>query len=251
MRKRQLLIKAGLLLAAVCGTSTPTLAQSSDFGVWTDVGVTKKFNKHWSLEAEAGLRTRDNSKETDRWSLGVSGAYKFNSYVKLSAGYDLLYDHREKKETFHKDGTTNKLTPAYWWPRHRFYADVTGSYSLGRLGLSLRERYQYTYRAKAKNKKYDADDDEWEDVKSKSSNLLRSRLEVDYNIRKCPLTPFASVELFHGEGGLQKTRYTVGADYNFNKRHAVKLYYRYQTVNDNDDDEPDCHVLGLGYSYKF
>ena len=59
MRKRQLLIKSGLLLAAVCGTSTPTLAQSSDFGVWTDVGVTKKFLLRERKRAYADTVTPD------------------------------------------------------------------------------------------------------------------------------------------------------------------------------------------------
>lgn len=230
---------------------TPCHAQNADFGIWTDLGITKKIDKHWSIGAEAGLRTRDNTKTADRWSFGLDATYKINSYAKLAAGYDFLYDHRETKQTYHKDGSVNKVTPSYWWPRHRFFVDVTGSYAIGRLGMSLRERYQYTYRPKAKNKKYDTDDDEWEDVKSKSSNLLRSRFAMEYNIKKCPLSPFASIELFHGEGGLQKTRYTVGTNYKLNKHHNINIYYRYQSVNNNDDDEPDIHVLGLGYTYKF
>lgn len=251
MSIRQFIRRTSFLLVGTIGICCQSYAQSSDFGVWTDIGITKKFDKHWSVGAEAGLRTRDNSEETDRWSIGIDAAYKFNQYAKISAGYDLLYDHRATKQTFHKDGSLNKITPSYWWPRHRFFFDVTGSYALGRLGMSLRERYQYTYRPKAQNKRYDTDDEEWEDIKSKTSNILRSRFEIEYNIKKCPVTPFASIELFHGEGGLQKTRYTVGADYKINKHHSIDLYYRYQTVNDNDDDEPDCHVLGVSYSYKF
>lgn len=240
-----------LLAALACMGIHKAEAQTADFGIWTDLGVEKQIGKHWQLGAEGGIRTRDNSKTVDRWSLGANASYRANKYFKTTVGYDLLYDHRPYKETYHKKGSVNKITPAYWWPRHRFYLDLTGSYAVGPLKASLRERYQYTYRPKAKDKKYDTDTDEWEDVKSKTSHLLRSKFQLSYKIKKCPLTPFANIELFHGKGGLQKTRYTVGSSYDFNKHHDVKLYYRYQSVNDNDDDEPDTHVLGLGYTFSF
>ncbi len=237
-------------LAALLAWALEGKAQS-DFGVWMDAGIEKKINKHWTLDGEIGARTRDNSKEMDRYSLGVGADYKLNKYLKFSAAYNLLYDHRGGTQTYHKNGTVNKITPAYWWPRHRFLFGVTGSYSFGNLGLSLREMYQYTYRTKAKNKKYDTDTEEWEDVKSKSQHLLRSRFQINYRIRHTPLVPFGSVELYNGNGGLQKTRYTVGTNLQMAKHHELKLYYRYQDLRDNDDDDLDTHVLGIGYTFKF
>lgn len=239
-----------MLLAALLAGAMEGKAQS-DFGVWMDAGIEKKLNKHWTLEGEIGARTRNNSKEMDRYSLGVGADYKLNKYLKFSTAYNLLYDHRGGTQTYHKNGTVNKITPAYWWPRHRFLFGVTGSYSFGNLGLSLREMYQYTYRAKAKNKKYDTDTEEWEDVKSKSQHLLRSRFQINYRIRHTPLAPFGSVELYNGNGGLQKTRYTVGTNLQMGKHHDLKLYYRYQDLRENDDDDLDTHVLGIGYTYKF
>ena len=239
------------LVVATVATLLPVKAQSDDFGVWLDAGVTKKINRKWSIDAEAGLRTRDNSKEFDRWSVGVAANYKLTSFLKASVGYDLLVDHRELAVTYHKNGHINKITPEYWWPRHRLSADLTGSMRFGRLGLSLRERYQLTYRAEATGKKFDADTREWGSVKSKTSHLLRSRLQASWHIRKCPFTPQAGVELFTGNGGLQKTRWMLGTAYSLDKHHELKLAYRYQTVNGDDDDEPGTHVLGVGYTYKF
>lgn len=187
----------------------------------------------------------------DRYSLGLGADYRLNKYLKFSAGYSLLYDHRGGTQTYHKDGSVNKITPSYWWPRHRFLLGATGSYSLGNLGLSLREMYQYTYRPKATGKKYDTDTEEWEDVKSKSQSLLRSRLQLTCRLRRTPLTPFGSVELYHGDGGLQKTRYTLGSNIQIAKHHDLKLYYRYQDLRSNDDDDLDTHVLGIGYTYAF
>ena len=246
--KSVLIVSFGLSMGVF---SSHAFAQStSDFGIWMDAGVEKKLDKHWTLEGELGARTRNNSKEIDRYSLGLGADYKLNKYLKFSAGYDFLYDHRAAKQTYHKNGTVNKITPSYWWPRHRFLFGVTGSYGIGNFGLSLREMYQYTYRAKAKDKKYDTDTEEWEDVKSKSQHLLRSRFQMNYRIKHTPLTPFGSVEMYHGEGGLQKTRYTLGTNLSIAKHHDLKLYYRYQDLRKNDDDDLDTHVLGLGYTYK-
>ena len=243
-------IRRTLLIAVLTMVAVEVRAQS-DFGVWLDAGVEKKLGKRWALEGELGARTRNNSKEMDRYSLGLGADYRLNRYLKFSAGYSLLYDHRGGTQTYHKDGTVNKITPSYWWPRHRFLIGATGSYSFGRLGLSLRETYQYTYRAKAADKKYDTDTEEWSDVKSKSQSLLRSRFQLTYRLRRTPLTPFGSVELYHGDCGLQKMRYTLGSNIQIGKCHKLKLYYRYQDLRSNDDDDLDTHVLGIGYTYAF
>lgn len=227
-----------------------TKAQT-DFGVWMDANVEKKLDKHWIIEGELGARTCDNSKSMDRYSLGVGTDYKMNKYLKFSIGYNFLYDHRGNTQTYHKDGSINKITPSYWWPRHRFLFGITGSYNISNLGLSWREMYQYTYRSIAKNKKYDTDTEEWENVKSKSQHLLRSRFQINYHLKHTPLTPFGNIELYHGKNGLQKTRYTLGSNIVIAKRHDLKLYYRYQDLRANDDDDLDTHILGISYTYKF
>ena len=146
------------ILVALMGLFvTVGYAQQSDFGVWATVGADKKLSKQWSVAGELGLRTRDNSKEMDRYHLGLEADYKPWKFLKMTVSYNFLYDNRSEKVTYHKDGTENKITPAYWWPRHRFLLGVTGIYSLGNLDLSLREMYQYTYRPKASGKKYDTD----------------------------------------------------------------------------------------------
>lgn len=242
---------AACALLALGGLQAQKASAQSDFGIWMDAGVEKKLSKQWTIGGEVGARTRDNSSRMDRYSIGLGTDYKPCKYLKFSAGYNLLYDHRGGTQTYHKDGSVNKVTPRYWWPRHRVLLGVTGSYGIGNLGLSLREMYQYTYRPKASGKKYDTDTEEWEDVKSKSQHLLRSRFQLTYRVKHTPLTPFAGVETYHGEGGLQKTRYTLGSNFSLAKHHDLKLYYRYQDLRHNDDDDLDTHVLGIGYTYKF
>ena len=76
--------KMAFLVIALLGSGQIALAQSSsDFGIWMDAGVEKKLNKHWTLEGELGARTRNNSKEMDRYNLGVGTDYKLNKYLKF------------------------------------------------------------------------------------------------------------------------------------------------------------------------
>ena len=147
--------------------------------------------------------------------------------------------------------TYNNWRPSYWGLRHRFNVSLTASYKVQRVELSLRERWQYTYRPSNIVDNFDFDEAMWEDdeVKGKGKNVLRSRLQVEWDIPKCKFDPFASVE-FHTTRELEKTRFIMGVEHTLKKKHAFKLYYRYQLTG-SGSDEGNIHLLGLGYTYKF
>lgn len=242
-----------VFVVALASCPADAHAQGDDFGVWTSVGVEKDFGKKWSVGAEGEFRTRNDSRTADRWSFGVDGSCKIIKGLKVEAAYSLLYDNNRESISCHEDGSYNNWRPSYWGLRHRFSVSLTGSVSAGRFKLSLRERWQYTYRPKKTTERYDFDNSCWEDnaVKGKGKNVLRSKLKVEYDIARCKVDPYADVELFNA-WALQKTRCTVGADWKIKKRHTVGLYYRYQSVNDKDDDnDVGEHILGVNYKYKF
>ncbi len=82
--------------------------------------------------------------------------------------------------------------------------------------------------------------------------MLRSRLQVNYDIPHSKFEPFANAEMFTDNDGIAKMRYQIGTDYKLKKRHIFSLTYRYQNVNSNDEDnETNIHLIGLGYKYKF
>ena len=247
------------IIWAFFGTMAMASAQS-DFGMWYELGAEKKLSKKWSLGLEGEFRTRNNTKTADRWSAGISAEYKIVKGLKASAGYNLLYDNNQEELTWNTSGDSKKWTPSYWGVRHRLNLSLAGSIDVGRFSFGLRERWQYTYRPEAKDKKYafNYDDDDFlsgytlESVKGKGKNVLRSRLQVDYDIPKCKVDPFVNVEMFNDDNGIQKMRYQVGVDYKIKKQHVFSITYRYQNVNDSDDDnETNIHMIGLGYKYKF
>jgi outer membrane autotransporter protein len=82
-------------------------------------------------------------------------------------------------------------------------------------------------------------------------NILRSRLQVEYDKKGLAVTPYANVEFFNA-WSLQKTRFHVGLDWKVSKQHSLGLFYRYQKVRDDEDDvEPNRHMIGFGYKFKF
>lgn len=206
----------------------PAKAQD-DFGGSVEVKVSKKIIKGLSFSLEEELRMRDNFQAVDRFSTIAELSYKLNNYLKFGGAYNLInYNHPTKD----------------WETRHRYYVYATGSYQLDRFTFSLRERFQSTHRvgvsetAKRANPKY----------------YLRSRLDVEYNIRKSPFEPYASVELYNTlndpqGNGVDRIRYTGGCKYKLNKQHALQLYYRY--ISYTDDDDYSKHMIGMGYSFKF
>lgn len=241
------------VLSIFCLSISYAVAQSDDFGIWYEVGAEKKLSRNWSIAGEAEFRTRNNLRTADRWSAGLSAEYKIIKGLKASAGYVLLYDNNAEELDLKSDGLTpNKWTPSYWAVRHRFNLSLSGSIDWQRLKFSLRERWQYTYRPAAEGKRYDIDEEAWVNVRGKGKNVLRSRLQIDYDIPNWKFDPYVNAEMFNAAGGIQKMRYTIGVDYKLRKKHVFGLSYKYQNVNDDDDDmSANSHILGLSYKYKF
>lgn len=171
---------------------------------------------------------------------------------------------------------------AYWTARHRASASLTGSFKWKRFKFSLRERYQFTYRMPSQcdrtrwyynpfheidnSPEYFLDEDRYngdgslnedysfmtDEKKAKSDHKLRSRLQVSYDIKKCPFEPFAEIEVYNlldENLAYDKVRYTIGTEYKIDKKNKLKVFYRYQDYA--DIDEVSGHVLGLGYSFEF
>ena len=245
--KRKRLI-ASLLLVA-CAAMFPLLSLADDSGLILSAGASRKIAKGLNAGFEAEFRSRNNFRTAERVSLEADISYKLLPWLKAGVGYILLIENNPEEITFHDNNDYNNWRPSYWGLRHRFVVSLTGSYKINRVELSLRERWQYTYRPSKMIDNFDFDEGEWEDheVKGKGKNVLRSRLQLEWDIPKCKFDPFASVE-FHTSKKLDKTRIIAGANYGLKKKHYFKLYYRYQLTK---GDDPNMHMLGMGYTFKF
>jgi len=243
-----------ILVALVAATSLPLFAQNEG-GLLLEADAKKEFTKKFSLGFGADLRTRNNFKTMDRWSLGINANYKINKYLKVDAGYKMLFTNFREKINYKTSGAYNTWRPSYWGNKHRFYASVTGDYKFSNnIHISLRERWQYTYRPSKTVERWDFDNEEWEDKyrSAKGKNQLRSRFQIEYDRKRALLTPYANVELYNS-WAIEKIRYTIGSEIRLNSQHSLDVFYRYQNVKNVEDDEydPNMHYLGIGYKFKF
>ena len=284
-------ILAALLLAP-CVLHQVCAQDNDELGLWSEIGVEKAITKKW----DAGLDLEYRAQNKARFSAGVSTSYKPWKWLKLGISYNFLYTYKPEKYKNKDEGevgseyweTGYNHTPDYWYPRHRFSADATGSIKLWKwLKVSLRERYQITH-SKARTidkfkyrtiheKKYDFDDD-WNEVtwfeeypdnevESKyysayTDQVLRSRLKLEYDKKRVPFSPFISAE-FHNSVSvgdhmlLQKVRAAVGSSYKFRKHNEVTLSYIITfDMYDIEDNEvvrqhDRMHAINLGYKYSF
>ena len=251
------------LIALTLAATTLPLHAESEGGLVASIEAEKKIDKKWSVGLGAEMRTRNNFKTMDRWKFSIDGSYKFNKYLKADAGYDLLnYNNREKVEYYTSSSGNAKIKwrPSYWGIRHRTHVSLTGTYKLSNgLKFSLRERWQFTYRPEQSTTRYKmkiSDKtmtlDEGYVRSSKSKNILRSRLQVEYDKKGALFTPYINAEMFNG-WSTEKVRYTAGTDINISKQHTFNVFYRFQDVHKatEEDYDPDMHYLGIGYKYKF
>jgi long-subunit fatty acid transport protein len=246
--------RVAVCLLTVTLAATAASAQS-EAGLLVEAGAEKKLNKQWSLSLDADLRTRNNLRTMDRWSVGFGAEYKPAKYLKLGAGYTLLNSNDREDISYHSDGSYNNWRPSYWGLKHRFNVSATGTYKFqNNLRISLRERWQYTYRPEQTVDRWDFDNACWQDkVRSgKGKNQLRSRLQIEYDKKRALVTPYANVELYNS-WAVEKIRYTVGADFDLTKQHRLGIFYRFQDMRqvDADDYDPDMHYIGIGYKFKF
>lgn len=278
MRNKRILgTAAALLLWGVAAQ-----ARGDDFGLWTEINVAKSLPHDLELSFEGEYRMEDHLRKTDRIGGTLSLGYKATKFMKFKVGYALLcgYNSEERKDKYTNDVQDPfyyegyNLTEAYWSLRHRFKADVTFDKKFFKwLKISLRERYQYTFRPEQEvpRLKYrginnPTSSGEYEfipspgspesdpDVKhEKRTHMLRSRLELQYDKKKCDWKPFVSFEVYNNLGRQMKTdEYKVmcGTDYKISKQHKVNVSYLFNTDMEAHPYE-SRHVLILGYSFDF
>lgn len=266
---RILLAVALLASQAVLGVS----AQSDDdFGLDFSAEATKKMGKNLDVSVEGEVRTQDNTGKIERYVAGASVGYKlYNTKkfdLKASLGWKYMWNYKlsEQKDHYDSDGAWNGYNETYpfWRHRHRTSATLGASYKPNkRWSFSLKETFQYTHfaedstqRNRYRLKSYQGEkvlrykDTDTKTYAAKDKTVLRSKLTASYNIRHSHFEPYASVDYGCGLNySTNKWKFTAGTDYKLTKQHKLTLFYRY--ITEDDDDDPNGHLVGLGYSFKF
>lgn len=306
-----------LTLILALAASQFAAAQSDDFGYDLSIEGETKLARGLHLGLEAGMRTQDDAKKIDRYTVGAALDYRLYQSpnkkltIKANAGFDYLWTNKlqdkemkyfEETDGLVDDGYFNtgdvkgyNITDQYWRDRYRINSGLSASYTLNkRWSFSIKETVQHSHYcdATANRTKYRVDENQsyfddngdivWVttnygyttdytgddnldengnvigkfvnqgDVfkKHKDKTILRSKFQIEYNIKGIPIDIFASVDYGCGLNySTNKWKYTAGYDYKINKTNKLTVFYRYNT--EDDDDEANGHLVGLGYKIEF
>ena len=223
MIKRTILIFSCLFIVSILANS-----QDKDFGIWYSISAEKDLIKNIELDVDLDLRTFKDAEKIEEAFIDLGITYKFNKFLSATAGYRFT-EFMEDDDTFH--------------PRHKWFTDLKGKVSFGDFDISARLRYQQRY------KTYIEDENDKE-----SKRVGRFKFQTSYDIPSFPLNPYISAELFfplfiESSRSIEKTRFTVGLEYNFSKKHSIEAEYLYQ--RDNYPKLLDMNIISLNYKLKF
>ena len=290
-------LRLAMLVVALMGCATlyaqdeipiptePATVQKDDdvqarFRAILDIPLTKNLSLEWSEQA----RMHNNVSDLDKVISSVGINYKALPWLKVGASYGFVNVRDEEYDT------KTKETLVEWQNRHMVNVDVTGSYKVGRVKLSLRERVRFNFRTDSVNK-YEH---------SNPAISLRSRLKAAYDIRQCRWEPYAYVELYTTLNAvtavpnykqyevaykqyISRVRFSVGTEFKINNHNRLDFYYRFHmnqgydvrykgksgdlktnhsfnekaqlVLKDPKDmgwrhEKQNCHVFGIDYKFK-
>lgn len=229
-----------LFLALLLG-STGAFAQT-ETGARASVSADYKIRKGLHLSAEEEMRVDNNFGSVNSFRTGVQLSYKYRKAVKFGVGYTLINPYKASEK-------------AYSYPRHRFYADLTGYLPLGNFQLSLKERLQYTRRtgefnvyqstpgALALKSKLTLKYKGWRSVEPYAAFELRTALNDPWGTADATPQTNSSGRTYYaytpaGYTHVYNNRYRadIGAEIRFDKRHSLTPYFLADFCSDYEID---------------
>ena len=188
--------------------SVPAEAQEGEdntFGGWEFLEVNHDFGKSPFFATFYFEHDNYQYSRLECWYTRTTLGVKILPWLKADVAYDFI-----REPSF--------LT-------HKAVADLTATLKQGGLKVSIRERYQHG----------------WTPEIGEESDVLRSRLKVQYSIPGSKFSPYLAAEVFTWGDKWKKTRHYVACDYDISKAVQFEAYYLYYAFN----GVPAEHVIGL------
>ncbi|WP_340113764.1 DUF2490 domain-containing protein [Maribellus mangrovi] len=188
---------------------------------WFEFEISKELSKKLEISLAPEIRFKENF-ELHEYFFEPKIEYDLNKYFSLGANYRFGNNPD-------KDGN------AQWFGRYA----VEGKAGYEWKDLEAQFRLRYT-----NSDDFGGDDND-------RSNYLRMKFQLEYEIGKTDLKPYALCELYRNLrlGEYSKARWEGGLKYKINKHHRVGAYFRLNDYLVEDDES--IKILGLAYNYKF
>ncbi len=214
-----------LVVLSICMLAKPVAAQIDDTRLWTNITLKHKFTRKLTASVSQQLRLDHDVTQVDQLFSEAGMEYELKKNFKISLNYRFI----------------NKNEDTYYSKSHRLYADVSYKYKPKKFAFTIRERIQeeYTSINSSENGKIP----EW---------VLRSKLGVSYDTKtRCkPYVSFEAYYLIHNAKsdpvGFNRTRYSTGVEYEFNRIHTLDLGLIFQN---NLYDGYNNFVYSISYTY--
>lgn len=194
-----------------------------DIESWHNIQFEYKFNKKFKVGISEQIRLDENSLKLDRFFTELELEYNFWKGFDLGAGYRFITEQK-------KSGLSNG---------QRWNLDLAYSNKVNRFKFNTRIRYQSKI--------------EFPKTENDKENYLRLKLKIDYNIKDWKFDPYFTSEIFRTTNHTFKNswdnyRFTLGTNYDFNKHHALSLFYGGEKEL-NVANPKTTFLFGLGYKY--
>ncbi|MBE6241418.1 MAG: DUF2490 domain-containing protein [Bacteroidales bacterium] len=208
---RRLLLITILVLSSFQVLSAQEKEEDNTFGGWEFIEATYNFKKAPLFATVYFEHDNYQYQRLECWYLRTMVGWKITDWLKADVAYDFMQE------------------PGFI--THRAVFDLQGTLKQGNLKVSVRERYIHT----------------WSPEIHEQSNVLRSRLKVQYSIPNTKFSPYLAAEVFTWGTQWKKTRHYVACTYDFTDFMQLEWYYLYYAFN----GKPAEHVLGIGLNFDF
>lgn len=200
---------------------------TSDFESWISAGIKLKVHKKWTFELSEEIRLEQNSAQIDQYFTNLAIAYKPFKFIEFGAAFRFSQYNEEE------DGYS---------PHYRINLDVAFKHKIKRFAFNYRLRYQFRNELGVTSTEGDY-----------FKHGFRVRAKAEYNIKKIPLEPSLSVEMFNTYEKytlptFNKLRFTAALAYDFKKYGKLKLFYSLEQEVFTSYPKTTS-IVGLGYVY--
>jgi len=226
-----------LLFASLIFFFTQSFAQSTDFGLWGNLSIEKKY-KDFAFQTSLDYRTQNNASILKRYGFDFSAAYQPGDVFETGLKYQWMF--------------FNDLKYSDIQPRQRYAGYFQFKIKSGDFTFYIREQFQRTIKDERDRIKENGYHDtysvnpEWE---------WRNRFKIKYNIPKFKINPSFYIESFYllndpDENYYNQWRYNLAFSYKINKHNEIELYSMFE--NDRSEDPRErTFIVGLNYKIDF
>jgi hypothetical protein len=220
--------KSSILLLIMVLSAFPLIlrSQTTEYSLRSSVSMEMKIAKGLKVELKPEFRYSPGARASILLiQAGLN--YKVASWLDVAGYYRL--DGAKSLDSESADGSSLDFS-------NRFAFDANTKINIKRLTPKIRVRFcNFT--------DFDSQTDD-------KSNYLRYRFGLDYDIKGIRLAPFAAAEFYQklSSGLFSKSRYSIGAEYEFNKKNAVSVGYSFE---DQFKKSINNHIFELTYTIKF